>query len=82
MDYTIKICNNCSGKGIVTITQTQFDHRKGLINGYQYLTWGDLQCKECLGAGIVKYRIIERDEMGSIIENQPKNKIISESLSL
>lgn len=39
MDYTIKICNNCGGKGTVNITQNQFDYRKGLINGYQYPVW-------------------------------------------
>lgn len=66
MEYSLKICNHCKGEGTVNITETSFRNRKGLINGYLYKDYGTVCCQECLGAGIVKYKIVERDKKGDI----------------
>ncbi len=66
MEYNLKICNHCKGEGTVNITGTAFRDRKGLINGYLYKDYGIVMCQECVGAGIVKYKIVERDEKGDI----------------
>jgi hypothetical protein len=51
---------------ITAVNSSVLVDSKGLINGYLYKDYGIVMCQECVGAGIVKYKIVERDEKGDI----------------